>query len=1025
MADRSSNIPILPDRFFAREEAMAGLRQALDVYALVTLVGPGGIGKTRLAIETAAGLTDEFSDGVWLVELAPLSDDDLVAAEAIRSLGIPERSGTDPVDTLVNHFANKVALLLVDNCEHVIPGVAELARHLLAAAPGLALMCTSRQPLRVPGEHVWPVDVLAPPRSDLAPDDLARNRCVQLFAERAKSAHPEFELTHEVAADVGRLCRRLEGIPLAVELAAAQVAAIAPAQLAEELYTGVDLLDTRREDGSHHRTMRAAIDWSVDLLDPETATVFERCSTFAGGWTSDALAKVVMHDLPRPPLGPMAELVRASLVVADHRGPTSRYRMLEPIRQYAMQRLTSEDRYDLAERHANHFHVLVTELDADLRGPDQERAYDIVTAEIDNVRASFDHLIATQRATEALELTRALRTYWSELMTDEGLRRAHEALAIADDLPVTTRAGGLADASWIAYTGGAEEAEALARGSVELTDAAGLDPDPEAVFTIGMSRFIDGDFEEALRLYELGTQLGRVIDDDYEITAGLAAQCVALTMLGRDDEAIGRGEESLEIAERLGYGTQVAGTLACLGVAHGQTDPARAVTYLNKSLALKDDTAYSGLSRVIAGHLSLMLGRIQDALDHFVEAIDVLQRSGYLRFLPATIDGLAGTIAMLGDARTGSRLLGGAQAVRTELQTPAMPVEIVFTNLARAVMTSSADDGDSLDRFEEAGQRLSVDEAVAAARELGQYFRGGGGPLRSDEPDELTVQPPALVGRYRVEKVLGAGAFTTVYLAHDDALEVSVAVKVLAENLSFDPNVRRRFIQEARILRRCQHEHLVAVHDIGQTEGGQPFFVMDLADRGSLRERLQDRSDLQVPLAELRRLCVALADGVGALHAAGVAHRDLKPSNILLRSTHGGETNAQLLADDERLLVADLGLARPLTSGSRLTAAVGTPGYMAPEQRDPAGGVDERADIYSCTALVVRLLTGSVTVDPERERHGAVRRFLATGLAADPADRFATIIEWARAVTELLDSASSLAASDSGPIETAMARTVL
>lgn len=281
-----------------------------------------------------------------------------------------------------------------------------------------------------------------------------------------------------------------------------------------------------------------------------------------------------------------------------------------------------------------------------------------------------------------------------------------------------------------------------------------------------------------------------------------------------------------------------------------------------------------------------------------------------------------------------------------------------------------------------------------------------------------------VIGRYRVDRELGSGTFATVYRAHDEALDVPVALKVLGENWSYDPDVRRRFINEAQLLRRASGRHVVRVHDIGQTDDGRPFFVMDFADRGTVEERLRElaQGGVTVHAEDVRRFVDELAAGVAEVHQLGVVHRDLKPSNLLLRSgvpaATPGAVGGTIVRFDEVLLVGDLGFARDVDGPTRLTAAVGTEGYMAPEQRDLAARLDGRADVYACSAIVERLLLGrdpeGTPPAPPDDAPTAVRTLFARGLAVDPAERFATVEEWRIAANAALAESGGTVALDPG-----------
>ncbi|MGH9209163.1 MAG: serine/threonine-protein kinase [Acidimicrobiales bacterium] len=298
---------------------------------------------------------------------------------------------------------------------------------------------------------------------------------------------------------------------------------------------------------------------------------------------------------------------------------------------------------------------------------------------------------------------------------------------------------------------------------------------------------------------------------------------------------------------------------------------------------------------------------------------------------------------------------------------------------------------------------------------------------------------PERIGRYRIERVIGAGGFATVYQARDERLDASVAIKILAENHCLDPDVRERFLKEGRVLRRIGSPHVVAIHDLGETERGQPYLVLDHADRGTLAERSRSRRAAGwTPGAEdVRYVAGALADSLGAVHAAEIVHRDLAPRNLLVRSTRspGGSPPCQLLEGDERLLLADLGLSKDLAVASGLTIAGGTAGYTPPEQREGPAQVDARADVWAASALMVWLLLDRPPDDAGSWQGGladgpwppSLVRAMARGLEASPVDRFPSIGDWHDALADALEpTAVTVPAPDrSGVTDPATAPTAI
>ena len=350
---------------------------------LVTITGPGGIGKSRLALQVAADALDGTGDGVWLVELAPVTEPELVNPTAAAALRISEAPGRPMLDTLIDAVGDRNLLLILDNAEQVLGAVAELAAAVIRSCPRVCLLVTSREPLGVSGEHVFRAPGLTVPPADLAaPDRLAAFESVQLFAEHASMYRRGFTVDDGNAAAVAAICVRLDGIPLALELAAARLGSLSVSEINARLDQRFRLLTTgNRTARPRHQTLRALIDWSYDLLSTEERIVFERLSVFAGGWTLDA-AEAVVHggDVAEwQVLDLLAALVGKSLVQAEViHGPT-RYRLLETVRHYAAERLAlraGADLKDTPAAHRDHYLSLVETAAAQLRGPDELRWLD-------------------------------------------------------------------------------------------------------------------------------------------------------------------------------------------------------------------------------------------------------------------------------------------------------------------------------------------------------------------------------------------------------------------------------------------------------------------------------------------------------------------------------------------------------------------------------------------------------------------------------------------------------------------------
>ncbi|WP_433473469.1 BTAD domain-containing putative transcriptional regulator [Spirillospora sp. CA-142024] len=421
-----TNLPAQLTSFVGREEESQRVGKLLRETRLVTLTGPGGAGKTRLAGESAAALVDEMPDGVWFAPLAPVSDPGDVVQAVLSALGVPEtvrpaetRAVVRPLERLTDFLATKRMVLVLDNCEHLIDAVARLADHVVAKADGVRILATSREPLGITGESLCPVPSLPLPDEDVAdPADALGYASVRLFADRAAAVRPGFAVDAGTVADVVAICRALDGIPLAIELAAARLRSLTSGQVAARLGDRFRLLTGgSRTALPRHRTLRAVVDWSWDLLDDVERAVLRRLSVFAGGASPDAAVHVCGLDAPDAPephdvIDVIAALIDKSLVMAD--GDTDvRYRLLETVRVYAGERLEQAGETRRArDAHAAHLVALVERAEPELRRRDQLAWSDRLFAERDNLTVAFRHVTETRDVEAGLRLVAGLVWFW-------------------------------------------------------------------------------------------------------------------------------------------------------------------------------------------------------------------------------------------------------------------------------------------------------------------------------------------------------------------------------------------------------------------------------------------------------------------------------------------------------------------------------------------------------------------------------------------------------------------------------------
>ena len=429
----SHNLPLDLTSFLGRERELEELTAALRHARLVTLTGPGGTGKTRLALHLARTVAGEFPEGVWLVELAALADPSLVATSVADAVGLPEEPGP-ALDSLCRRFRPARTLVVLDNCEHLLGACAELAHGLLSACEGVRILATSREPLNVAGEVSWPVPGLSVPGAVRfsVPGRLEAYAAVRLFADRAATRQPGFALRADNAGAVAELCRRLDGNPLAIELAAARVPVLSLEEILLRLDDRFALLTAGSRAGDpRHQTLRATLEWSHDLLDGRERALFRRLAVFAGGW-SLATAEAVCADdaLPRHEVfDVLCQLVAKSLVVSDPAaGSASRFRFLESLRDYAAGRLAaSSDEAAIRQRHLDHFLEVTERVHHQKTTSGSDAGLAPLTADLDNLRAALVHARALD-ARRLLRLATAMEQLWLAGNLAEGRRWLDEAL---------------------------------------------------------------------------------------------------------------------------------------------------------------------------------------------------------------------------------------------------------------------------------------------------------------------------------------------------------------------------------------------------------------------------------------------------------------------------------------------------------------------------------------------------------------------------------------------------------------------
>jgi predicted ATPase/DNA-binding CsgD family transcriptional regulator len=545
--------------FVGRGREISEVENLLSGQRLLTLTGPGGSGKTRLALAVASGVLRDYEDGVWLVELASLSDPDLVPQAVASAVGVRETPGTDLVDSLCVYLASRgMMLLILDNCEHLVEACADLVTMLLRSCPDLHILVTSREALRVPGEALFAVLPLSLPDPRHLPtvESLPAYEATGLFVERTRAVRPDFALDEGNALAIAQICYRLDGIPLAIELAAARSRVLSVEQISSRLDESFRLLAAgSRRYMPRHRTLRATMDWSYELLAEEEQTLFRRLAVFAGGWTLEAAEMVCAGEgLDQGEvLDLLTSLVDKSLVLMAERDGKARYRLLETVRQYASEKLEESDEAgEVRSRHAAWFVALAEEAEPHLKGYRQEAWLGSLETEHDNLRVALSWAVERRKAELGLRLGGALGEFWFlRGYLDEGRRWLEAALANGE-APESARARPLGRAAWIAWEQGdyersvalSEECVALSR---KLGDATGV---AFALYALGMAELNRNELGRARVLLEEAATLERASGDTADVARVLAVLGLVAVVEHDYQRAIALHEEGLAVARR-------------------------------------------------------------------------------------------------------------------------------------------------------------------------------------------------------------------------------------------------------------------------------------------------------------------------------------------------------------------------------------------------------------------------------------------------------------------------------------------
>ncbi len=765
-----NNLPVQLTSFVGRENQIAEVKQELETHHLVTLTGSGGTGKTRLSLQVAAELLEKFDHGVWFIELAPLADPDLIPQTILSAIGISEQPNKMPLEVLKEYLHEKKMLIVLDNCEHLVSASAKVANDLLNAALNLKILASSREALGVKGELSYPVSSLSLPDVKHLPtiEQLSQYEAVRLFIDRALLVAPHFIVDKGNAPFIAQICFRLDGIPLAIELAAARIKMMSVKQISMRLDDRFRLLTGgARTALPRQQTLRALIDWSYDILSDNERLLLQRLSVFAGGWTLEAAEEVCVGQddiLPYDILDLLTQLVNKSLVVVIAEGSQSgetRYRMLETIRQYTREKLLEAGGSEvIRQQHLNYFVKLAEQAQPELYRSNQVFWLNKLDDELDNLRMALEWALSGD-GEDGLRISTNIVRFWFLRSTSNELKNWLEQLLQRYSKSDQLRAKALAiQSQCVVDSGNFDEARLLAEQSLELARTL-LDKKAEAfsLLTLAQAISLQGNFEAGYSLAQESLKLYRDLKDtrgqanalnllgfninDMERSKSFAREAVELFRESGDlvraagyltflaQKTIWEGDFSAHIASwleeaqiiyaQLGHKSGKADTLDLFGLlAFWQANYEQARIFFEESSALHEQTGSSfneSWSRINLAYTILRQGDIIQAKERFGFSIQQFHKVNNMIGMVYTIEGLASLNVNRGKYQLAIRLFAWADATREKMGDHRPPVEQASVEKDLAVIHSKIDDAE-FTRLSAEGRTMSVEKAIALALEV-------------------------------------------------------------------------------------------------------------------------------------------------------------------------------------------------------------------------------------------------------------------------------------------------------------------
>lgn len=989
------NLPAALTSLIGREQEVEAICQNLlrPGVRLLTLTGPGGSGKTRLAQEVAQTLLQKqashFPDGLYFINLTTINDPNLLMPAIAESLGLKEGDGQTLNQILLQFIRARRMLLILDNFEQLL-GAGQTLLQLLNHAAGLQLLLTSRTLLQLYGEYEYPVPPLAlPDLSQLPPTTaLGHLTAIALFVERAQAVKPSFMLTSENGATIAEICVRLDGLPLAIELAAARSKLFNPTAILAQLTKLDFLVNPNRHATGRQRTLRGAIDWSFNLLDPEARQLFVQLGIFVGPFSlSEAVA--LLGDDPNLPYWLETLLNQNMIQRLETAGDEPYFRLLLILREYANEQLTQSGKMGAMQaRHAHYYLHIAEEAAANLLGPEQANWLNRLETAYDNLRAA---LTWSQQAAPELwvRLTLALVEFWkirghfsegSHWLTttlgqtadgplpiyalnllglgalifvwgnlDEGRRYLEMALTLwrelNDPAGIAQTQIQLGRIAWV------EEQYEVARSCLQealaIVQAAGDETQVAIVLNnLGLISMYELDDEVAFRFFEQSLAISRRVGNLANIAANLN-NLGAITQAKREDHLVARRyfEDGLAIMKQLGYRRVMMRPMNNLGNNGLNTgDLEMAERYFKESLALSRQLGLRQEESIPLHGLGVVASRRNDfalALAYYQEGLAVWREAGRKRDIPSLVRAITSALANLNQPEAATQLMGALERLNEEIvnQPPPEPVQKAW--LTTIGQTKGLLGANRFVALWETGRNMTLTETVDFASQFkADSFKTVQAPAGTPPLMPLTGQ------RYLTDRLLAVGGMGEVYLGRDSLTNDLVVIKRLKPELvQQNREMVARFAREGALLRQLNHPNIVKMLATVQGAGGEHLLVLEYVSGGSLRELLTRQP--QLPIQRVLEIGLELADALTRAHHLHIVHRDLKPENVLL-------------AEDGTPRLTDFGISYQLQPETRLTqpgVVMGTAAYVGPEGF-LGEEIDARSDIWSFGVILYEMLAG-------------------------------------------------------------------